>query len=259
MVLAMKIAIIVGTAGSGKTALTHALSIYLEEKGEDYAVLNLDPGVKDDSLPYYPDINIRDYIRVEDIMNRYDLGPNGAFIATMDLIVNYLNDIRNQIMDLAPDYLLIDTPGQMEVFAYRSTGSVVIDNITNFPDSRKALVFIFDPFLCKVSPGTLISTLLLSESIYWRFELPIINALSKIDLLDENEINEIIELATHPSRIIEKESSFLSRYLEKSPLISVLVDREDVLGKKLIPVSSVTGEGIFDLFSNLLNVWSETA
>jgi len=255
----MKIAVITGTAGSGKTALTRALSIYLEEKNEDYAIMNLDPGVKDDSLPYSPDINIRDYIRVEDIMIKYDLGPNGAFIATMDLVINYLNELRQQIADLSPDYLIIDTPGQMEVFAYRATGSIIIDNITNFPDTRKAIVFIFDPFLCRVSPGTLISTLLLAESIYWRFELPVVYALTKIDLLDETEIDEILDLSEHPSKMLEKEKAFITRHIEKAPLLSVLINQERILGKKLIPVSSVTGEGIFDLYSNLLNVWSETA
>ncbi len=255
----MKIAVITGTAGSGKTALTHALSVYLEEKNEDYAILNLDPGVKDDSLPYSPDINIRDYIRVEEIMVRYDLGPNGAFIATMDLVANYLGELRQQIIDLSPDYLIIDTPGQMEVFAYRATGSVIIDRITDFPESRKAIVFIFDPFLCHVSPGTLISTLLLAESVYWRFELPIVYVLTKIDLLEETEVNEILDLSEHPSKIFEKSKSFVSRHIEKAPLLSILLNQEEILGKKLIPVSSVTGEGIIDLFSNLLNAWSETA
>lgn len=254
----MKIAVITGTAGSGKTALTYALSIYLEEKNEDYAIMNLDPGVKEDSLPYSPDINIRDYLRVEEVMIKYDLGPNGAFIATMDLVVNYLSELRQQIIDLSPDYLIIDTPGQMEVFAYRATGSVIIDHITNFPDAKKAVVFIFDPFLCRVSPGALISVLLLAESIYWRFELPIIYVLTKIDLLDEIEIKEILDLSEHPSKIIEKEKSFMTRHIEKAPLLSILINQEETLGKRLIPVSSVTGEGIFDLYSNLLNAWSET-
>lgn len=254
----MKIAIITGTAGSGKTALTHALSIYLEEKNEDYAILNLDPGVKDDSLPYNPDINIRDYLRVEEIMVQYDLGPNGAFIATMDLVINYLSEIKTQIVDLSPDFLIIDTPGQLEVFAYRSTGSIIVNNITDIPDARRAIVFIFDPFLCRVSPGTLLSSLLLAESIYWRFELPIVHALTKIDLFSDEEIDTLLDLLEHPSKILEKEKTFLSRHLEKSPLLSILVNQENILGKKLIPVSSITGDGIMDLYSNLLNVWSET-
>lgn len=258
LVIFLYVAIIIGTAGSGKTALTHALSLYLEEKGEDFCILNLDPGVKDDSLPYTPDINVRDFVRVEDVMSYYDLGPNGAFIASMDLVLNHVEDLREQINDFSPDILLIDTPGQMEIFAYRPTGSILLNRLLDFPDIRKALVFIFDPFLCQVSPGTLLSTLLLAESVYWRFELPMVHVLSKIDLFESEIIDEIINLAKNPSKILVSEETFAIKHIEKSPLISTLLEKDEILRKELIPASSITGDGIFDIYSNLLNAWSET-
>jgi len=254
----MKTAIIIGTAGSGKTSLTYALSVYLEEKNEDYAIINLDPGIRDNTLPYAPDIDIRDYVRVEEIMAQYDLGPNGALIASMDLILNYVMEIREQVKDLAPDVLLIDTPGQMEIFAYRPTGPTIIDTLLSIEGTRKAVVFIFDPFLCTVSPGSLLSILLLSESVYWRFELPMVHVLSKIDLFPTEEIDKILELARAPAKIIVQEEQFFKSKIEKSPLITTILQNDIILRKELIPISATTGDGLFDLYMMLLNVWSET-
>ncbi|NIQ06440.1 MAG: GTPase, partial [Candidatus Korarchaeota archaeon] len=48
----MMIAVIVGTAGSGKTYLTGALSEYIADQGGDVLQFNLDPGVYEATLPY---------------------------------------------------------------------------------------------------------------------------------------------------------------------------------------------------------------
>lgn len=247
-----------GTAGSGKTALVHALSAYLEEKNEDFAILNLDPGIRDNALPYTPDIDIRDYVSVEKVMSTYDLGPNGALIASMDLIINYVQKLREDIDSISPDILLVDTPGQMEIFAHRHTGKIVIDNLLSYPDNRLSIVFIFDPFLCYASPGSFLSMLLLAESVYWRFEAPVLHVLSKIDMFDPEFVEQIIDLARNPSKILVKEDLLMQR-AEKSPLLAAILENDEILRRELIPISSLTGEGIFDLYSNLLNVWSETA
>jgi GTPase SAR1 family protein len=62
--------------------------------------LNLDPGSK--TMPYVPDIDIRDYIVLDEVMNEYGLGPNGAMILSSDLMVNYLDDIKDEIDEYSP-------------------------------------------------------------------------------------------------------------------------------------------------------------
>lgn len=250
------VTIILGTAGSGKSALSGALANYLDNKGEDFAIMNLDPGTLEDNLPYEPDINVRDYVKAEEVMNRYKLGPNGAMIASMDLVVEHINELREEIKSISPDYLIVDTPGQMEIFAYRPTGSIILKNLFFDPSYRLAIVFIFDPFLCKVSPNTLLSVLFLSISVFWRFGLPVVNVLSKTDLIGEEDVKKIIGYVNEPSKILDEISEF--PFKEEYGGWVDFLKMENGFGLDIIPVSAITNEGMFELFSELLNVWSET-
>ena len=123
----MKAIFITGTAGSGKSILTSKILQYYERNGVFASILNLDPGVE--SLPYKPDVDVRDYVDILAIMKQYDLGPNGSMIMASDLIASKIGQIENQVNKVNPDYLIIDTPGQIELFAYRTSGPFFIQNI----------------------------------------------------------------------------------------------------------------------------------
>ena len=117
-----------GTAGSGKSLLTSKLYDYYTQNSAFVAALNLDPGVE--NIPYTCDIDVRDYVDLVSVMKNYDLGPNGALVMANDLIASKIDDIRNEVERVNPDYLLVDTPGQIELFAYRSSGRFIVENIT---------------------------------------------------------------------------------------------------------------------------------
>src|SRR4030042_6806537 len=65
----MPAAFIIGTAGSGKSLFTAALSEWLKMSKQDVAVVNLDPGAL--KLPYSPDVDVRNYVDVGDLMEKY--------------------------------------------------------------------------------------------------------------------------------------------------------------------------------------------
>ena len=123
----LKTIFISGTAGSGKSLLTSKLHEYYSKNGAFAAVLNLDPGVE--NLPYTCDVDVRDHVDYVSIMKQYSLGTNGALIMTNDLIASKIDDIQNEINHINPDYLIVDTPGQIELFAYRSSGRFLVENI----------------------------------------------------------------------------------------------------------------------------------
>ena len=94
-----------GTAGAGKSLLTSIIAPWYAEKGSDVLIVNLDPGVK--ALPYNPDIDIRDFIDIDELMNQYQLGPNGALILASDLIATKIGEIRDEIHKASPDYVFL--------------------------------------------------------------------------------------------------------------------------------------------------------
>jgi GTPase SAR1 family protein len=144
----MFLAFIVGSAGSGKSMLTSALAEYLLEKEQDVCTVNLDPGVL--NLPYNPDVDVRAYISVEDIQEEYGLGPNGALIMASDLIANYIEDLREEIEDTGAEYIVVDTPGQLELFAFRASGPFIVREISRNP---KAIVSLLsEPSKFRIEP-----------------------------------------------------------------------------------------------------------
>ena len=155
----MKTIFVTGTAGSGKSSLVSKLYEYYTRNGAFAATLNLDPGVE--SMPYNCDVDVRDYVDYVSIMQEYNLGPNGGLVMANDLIASKIDEIQNDVNNINPDYLIVDTPGQIELFAYRSSGRFIIDQITS---DEKASIFLFDGSII-TTPVNFVSIALLATSI----------------------------------------------------------------------------------------------
>ena len=249
----MKSIFIVGTAGSGKSLLTSKIHEYYTRNGAFSAILNLDPGVE--SLPYSCDIDVRDYVDIVSIMKQYDLGPNGALIMTNDLIASKIDSIQDEIDEVNPDYLLIDTPGQIELFAYRASGKFLVQNLRI---DEKMSIFLFDGALI-TSPINFVSIALLATSIKLRLGLPAINVLTKTDLIGE-KLKDILKWSTNLSAL---ENAISQEADGETYSLTTNILRGLNLGgfaQGLIPLSNVTGEGMVNLqtaLSRTINLGEE--
>lgn len=249
----MKSIFISGTAGSGKTLLTSKLHEYYTKNGAFTAILNLDPGV--DNLPYTCDVDVRDYVDYVSIMQQYELGPNGAMIMANDLIASKMDEIQNQIDRVNPDYLIVDTPGQIELFAYRSSGRFVVENLSA---EEKTSIFIFDGALI-TTPVNFVSIALLATSIRLRLNLPAINVLTKTDLIGD-KLENILEWSTNIRTLenaIAKDADGDTFSLTTNILRGLNLGG---FAQGLIPISNVTGEGFVNLegaLSRILNLGEE--
>ena len=163
----MKAIFVAGTAGSGKSLLTSKIHEYYTRNGAFTAILNLDPGVI--SLPYTPDIDIRDSVDIVSIMKQYDLGPNGALMMANDLIASKLDELQEEADKINPDYLIVDTPGQIELFAYRTSGPYFVNN---FVADQKVSLFLYDGVLVTTAVN-FVSMALLATSIRLRMGMQI--------------------------------------------------------------------------------------
>ena len=249
----LKTIFISGTAGSGKSLLTSKLYEYYTKNGAFAAVLNLDPGVE--SLPYTCDVDVRDYVDIVSIMQQYDLGPNGALVMANDLIASKIDDIQNEVNRVNPDYLIVDTPGQIELFAYRSSGRFLVENITS---EEKTSIFLFDGALI-TTPVNFVSIALLATSIRLRLNLPTINAVTKTDLIG-TKLKDILLWSTNLNTLenaIAKEADGDTYSLTTNILRGLNLSG---FAQGLIPISNVTGEGLVNLegaLSRILNLGEE--
>lgn len=244
-------AFIIGTAGSGKSALTAAFREYLQQMELNVIVVNLDPGVR--VVPYSAEIDVREWIDYEKVMLDYELGPNAALVASTDLIGTHVFDIKREIDEFKADIVLVDTPGQMELFAFRETGPIIVNDLSA---EKSALIFLIDPFLSK-DPSGYISVLLLSLSVQCRFNIPNLHVLSKCDLLLDEHIDRIISWGESPElliRALEEETKGLQRITSEEILSAI----ENVYTAYVqpIPVSSKTWEGLDILYGELSRIWS---
>ncbi len=249
----MKSIFIVGTAGSGKSLLTSKIHEYFTRNGVFSAILNLDPGVE--VLPYSCDIDVRDYVDIVSIMKQYELGPNGALIMANDLIASKIDDLQNEIDRVNPDYLLIDTPGQIELFAYRPSGQFLVQNLRL---DEKMSFFLFDGALI-TSPVNFVSIALLATSIRLKLNLPTINVLTKTDLIAD-KLEEILRWSTNQSAL---ENAIFQEVDGEAYTFTTNILRGLNLGgfaQGLIPISNVTGEGMVNLqsaISRIINLGEE--
>jgi len=176
---------VLGTAGSGKSELTSVFTRWLEMQGENAMAVNLDPGAI--ALPYSANVDVRDYIRVESLMEEYGLGPNGGLMLASEMMLEIIGQIASDIDDFGPDVAIIDTPGQMEMFAFRDVGAQIAEEIS---DEGKGVIYLFDAGFCR-DPLNYVMNMFLASAINNRFLLPMVSVLSKADLLeDELEVVE---------------------------------------------------------------------
>jgi hypothetical protein len=238
----------IGTAGSGKTTLVYAFQLWMQQGGYDSITVNLDPGAE--RLPYPVDVDVRDWISLPDIMDRYSLGPNGAQIICADMLALKAKEIKHAIDEFFVDYVLIDTPGQVELFAYRDSVKTVIELL----GEKSIIASLIDPVLAK-SPAGFVSLVMLSASIQFRLGLPYVNVLSKADLLEKEELDKILEWSRNPSKLYEDltESPADMSAQTSFELFKVLEALEGF--RTLVPISSETNFGMEDLYNAVQQVF----
>jgi hypothetical protein len=241
----MVIIFVIGTAGAGKSLFTASFTEWLKVGKQKTIAVNLDPGVV--NLPYAPDIDIRNRININQIMEEYDLGPNGALVLATDLIAEEAQRIGGEIEDLQSDVVVVDTPGQMELFAFRASGPYIANELTQ---DQKAIIYLFDAVF-SYNPLNYVSNMFLSAAVYNRFFFPQLHILSKCDLLPPEKSDQIVEWSTDPQileNIIDEKLSGTRRLLSRDMIQAIYRLGLDF---QLIPVSGKTNQGIINLSSAL--------
>ncbi len=234
---------VVGTAGAGKSTLVTAFQRWTRFLEVECLTINLDPGAE--RVHYDPEFDVRDLISLHEVMEEYDLGPNGAQILAADLVAAQSYDIQDELEGLAGDLLVIDTPGQVELFAFREASSHMVEVLGQ---GQAALIFLFDPMLSQSASG-FVSQMLLSNIVHFRLGLPTANFLSKSDLLPPEDLDRVLgwgeDLDLLESALFEEAGGQRTEFA----IGQLRMMQNAQIQPGLIPLSSEQEEGLADILS----------
>ena len=233
--------IVLGMAGSGKTTFVQKLEEELANKDKESYIINLDPAVMD--TLYEPNLDIKDTIKYKEVMISNNLGPNGAILTCLNLFSTNIDKVITILegkKDL--DYVVMDTPGQLEVFSWSASGKIITDSFSLiFPS---ILIYIVDIPRCN-NPNTFSSNMLYALSIMYKMKLPLILAFNKVDITKENKVIEWMKDYQSLQEALSKKDDYISSF---SSSLSLLLN-EFYQTIKYVSVSSKTGEGFDELIS----------
>ncbi|WVQ93694.1 hypothetical protein IAU59_000770 [Kwoniella sp. CBS 9459] len=240
--------ICIGMAGSGKTTLMQRLNSHLHSKNTPPYILNLDPAVS--HMPYSANIDIRDTVDYKEVMKQYNLGPNGGILTALNLFTTKFDQVLGYVEKRAEDvdYVLVDTPGQIEIFTWSASGSIITDAIAS---SLPTVVAYIVDTPRTTAPATFMSNMLYACSILYKTRLPFIIVFNKTDVqphdfaLEWMQDFEAYQAALNDSA---RNESGESGYMNSLMGSMCLVLEEFYNNLRAVGVSAMTGEGMRAFF-----------
>ncbi|KAJ9607667.1 hypothetical protein H2200_007745 [Cladophialophora chaetospira] len=253
----------IGMAGSGKTTFMQRINNYLHVNKQKPYVLNLDPAVL--TVPFQPNIDIRDSINYKEVMKQYNLGPNGGILTSLNLFATKIDQIITLLEKRAkpppeskvpaPKHFLVDTPGQIEVFVWSASGSILLESLaSSFPT---VIAYIIDTPRTS-STSTFMSNMLYACSILYKTKLPMILVFNKTDVQDADFAKEwMTDFDKFQEALNEEQNKGVfggegfgggSGYMASLLNSMSLMLEEFYVHLSMVAVSSMTGEGVDDFF-----------
>ncbi|XP_008499765.1 GPN-loop GTPase 2 [Calypte anna] len=173
--------VVIGPPGSGKTTYCLGMQEFLGRIGRKVTVVNLDPA--NEVVPYPCSLDISELITLPDVMENLKLGPNGGLLYCMEYLEANSDWLHQKLAASKGHYYLFDCPGQVELYTHHNALKNVFSQLAKW-NFRLAAVHLVDSHYC-TDPGKFISVLCTSLSTMLHVELPHVNVLSKMDLLEQ--------------------------------------------------------------------------
>ncbi|NXV96304.1 GPN2 GTPase, partial [Calonectris borealis] len=173
--------VVIGPPGSGKTTYCHGMQEFMGRIGRKVTVVNLDPA--NEAMPYQCAVDIAELITLPDVMENLKLGPNGGLIYCMEYLEANFDWLQEKLAAFRGHYYLFDCPGQVELYTHHDALKNVFAQLAKW-NFRLTAVHLVDSHYC-TDPGKFISVLCTSLSTMLHVELPHVNILSKMDLIEQ--------------------------------------------------------------------------
>ena len=192
-------------------------------------VINLDPAVT--QLPYAANIDIRDTVNYKEVMKQYNLGPNGGILTAANLFATRFDQVVSLLQRRAEagtlGTVLIDTPGQIEIFTWSASGQMVAESLAP---------------RC-VHPQVFCANMMQAVSILYRFQLPMVLVFNKTDVVRHEFALEWMRDFEAFHDALDAASAAGAGYgTDLARSLSLVLD-EFYRTLRCVGVSAVTGEG----------------
>jgi GTPase SAR1 family protein len=252
-------------------------------------IINLDPAVH--HVPFTPNIDIRDSVNYKEVMKQFNLGPNGGILTSLNLFSTKIDQVisllekrtkaqepspsseqttvefmTNSGKDKAPTppaqqavkHILVDTPGQIEVFVWSASGEILLSSLAStFPT---VIAYVIDTPRT-TSTSTFMSNMLYACSILYKTKLPMVLVFNKTDAQDADFAKEwMTDFEAFQTALRDEEEGGTfggdgigggSGYMGSLLNSMSLVLEEFYKHLSVVGVSAMTGEGISDFFASV--------
>ncbi|OJD11949.1 hypothetical protein AJ78_07382 [Emergomyces pasteurianus Ep9510] len=173
--------LVMGPAGAGKTTFCTALIQHLQNTRRSCFYVNLDPAAE--TFSYEPDLDIRELITLEDVMEELGLGPNGGLMYCFEFLLQNLDFLTQALDPLSDEYLIIfDMPGQIELYTHVPLLPSLIQHLSRAGPlniSLCAAYLLESTFV--IDRAKFFAGALSAMSAMIMLEMPHVNILSKMD------------------------------------------------------------------------------
>ncbi|KAI1106989.1 GPN-loop GTPase [Jackrogersella minutella] len=176
---------VMGPAGAGKTTFCSHLITHLQLNRRSCFYVNLDPAAE--NFEHAPDLDIKDLISLEDVMEEMGLGPNGGLIYCFEFLMENLDFLTESLDSLTEEYLIIfDMPGQIELYTHVPILPSLVRFLTRSGslDIRLCAAYLLESTFV-VDRAKFFAGTLSAMSAMIMLEVPHINILSKMDLVKD--------------------------------------------------------------------------
>eukprot|EP00744_Colponema_vietnamica_P029013 GILI01044404.1.p1 GENE.GILI01044404.1~~GILI01044404.1.p1 ORF type:complete len:283 (+),score=68.71 GILI01044404.1:58-906(+) len=186
--------VVMGPAGSGKSTFCHTIHQHCQNVKRKMRMVNLDPAAE--HFEYPCDIDIRDLISVQDVMEELKYGPNGGLVYCMEYLQENISWLLEELDNFGDDeYFIFDCPGQIELYTHLPVMKSICETLQGL-DIRLCGVYLIDSVFITDS-SKLIAGALAALAAMVQLELPHVNVLSKCDLVErKRDLDKFADLDT---------------------------------------------------------------
>ncbi|CZS88579.1 probable ATP-binding domain 1 family member B [Rhynchosporium agropyri] len=233
--------LVLGSPGSGKSTYCNGMHQFMSAIGRKCSVVNLDPA--NDHTGYPCAIDVRDLVKLEDVMEDDELGPNGGVLYALEELEHNMDWLEKGLSELGEDYVLFDCPGQVELYTHHSSLRNIFFRLQKL-GYRLVVLHLSDSY-CLTMPSLYISNLILSLRAMLQMDLPHLNVLTKIDKISSygplpynldfyTEVQDLSYLLPH----LQEESSVMagSKFEGLNTAIVELVESFGLVGFETLAV-----------------------